>query len=45
MVESVKAASDLYSPVSGKITDVNEDLVEAPGLVNSSPYEKGSLTL
>ena len=41
VVESVKAASDIYSPVSGEITAVNEALVDAPDTVNSSPYENG----
>ena len=41
VVESVKAASDIYSPVSGEITAVNEALVDAPETVNSSPYENG----
>lgn len=38
IVESVKAAADLLMPVSGEITAVNEDLIEAPDLVNSDPY-------
>ena len=37
-VESVKAASDMYMPISGKITAVNEALVDTPELVNSDPY-------
>ena len=37
-VESVKAASDMYMPISGKITTVNEALVDTPELVNSDPY-------
>ncbi len=41
VVESVKAASDLYSPVSGEIIEVNEILTEAPETVNSGPYENG----
>lgn len=41
VVESVKAASDIYSPVSGEITTVNEVLKDAPETVNSSPYENG----
>ena len=41
VVESVKAASDIYSPVSGEITTVNQALVDAPETVNSSPYENG----
>ncbi|CAH9097700.1 unnamed protein product [Cuscuta europaea] len=40
-VESVKATSDIYSPVSGKVVEVNEKLTESPGLVNGSPYEDG----
>jgi len=41
VVESVKTASDIYSPVSGEITDANEELSSNPGLVNSDPYGKG----
>lgn len=41
VVESVKAVSDLYSPVSGKVIAVNDPLKEAPHLVNSDPYQKG----
>lgn len=40
-VESVKAASDIFCPMSGKITEVNDELNEEPGLINKSPYEKG----
>ena len=40
-VESVKAASDLYSPVSGEVVDVNEVLNDSPEVVNQSPYEQG----
>jgi len=40
-VESVKAASDIYCPISGEITEVNEDLEEEPGLINNSCYEDG----
>jgi len=40
-VESVKAASDIYSPVSGKILDVNTDLDDNPELINKSCYEMG----
>ncbi|XP_010052529.2 glycine cleavage system H protein 2, mitochondrial [Eucalyptus grandis] len=40
-VESVKATSDIYSPISGKVVEVNEELNKSPGLVNSSPYEDG----
>ena len=41
VVESVKAASDLYSPISGEIIEVNGVLAEAPETVNSGPYENG----
>ncbi len=41
VVESVKAASDVYSPVSGEIIATNENLENAPETVNSSPYEDG----
>jgi glycine cleavage system H protein len=41
VVESVKTASDIYAPVSGKITAVNEALTKNPGLVNSDPYGEG----
>ena len=40
-VESVKAASDLFSPVSGTVTAVNEELANHPDLVNQAPYEGG----
>jgi len=40
-VESVKAASDLFSPVSGKIVEINGDLEDSPELVNESPYDEG----
>ncbi|KAM0005091.1 putative glycine cleavage system H-protein/Simiate [Helianthus debilis subsp. tardiflorus] len=40
-VESVKATSDINSPVSGKVVEVNEELTSSPGLVNGSPYENG----
>jgi glycine cleavage system H protein len=43
VVESVKAASDIYSPLSGKILAINEDLEEAPSLVNSDAYGDGWL--
>jgi glycine cleavage system H protein len=43
VVESVKAASDIYSPVSGEIEAVNEELSSAPELVNDDPYGKGWL--
>ena len=38
VVESVKAASDIYSPASGEVTEVNGDLVKKPELLNSDPY-------
>ena len=41
VVESVKAASDLYSPVAGRVTAVNEKLTANPELVNSDPYGDG----
>ncbi|XP_019420315.1 PREDICTED: glycine cleavage system H protein 2, mitochondrial-like isoform X1 [Lupinus angustifolius] len=40
-VESVKATSDINSPVSGKVVEVNEELSSSPALVNSSPYKDG----
>ena len=39
VVESVKAVSDLYAPVSGEVVEVNEDLPDAPDSVNNSPYD------
>lgn len=41
VVESVKAASDIYTPVSGEIIEVNENLLNDPGLVNRDPYLNG----
>jgi glycine cleavage system H protein len=41
VIESVKAASDIYAPVSGEITAVNEALQNEPGLINTDPYFKG----
>lgn len=38
VVESVKAAADLFMPVSGDVTAVNEDLIDAPELINEDPY-------
>ena len=38
----MKAASDLYSPATGEIVEVNEKLTESPNLVNEDPYEEGS---
>jgi len=40
-VESVKASSDIYSPVSGTVSVVNEALVDEPGIINESPEDKG----
>lgn len=40
-VESVKAASEIYAPVSGEIIQINEELEDAPEKVNESPYETG----
>ncbi|KAJ1082488.1 hypothetical protein NDU88_002653 [Pleurodeles waltl] len=42
-LESVKAASELYSPLTGEVTEINKALEETPGLVNSSCYEDGWL--
>ncbi|QIK06474.1 glycine cleavage system protein GcvH [Streptomyces sp. ID38640] len=42
-LESTKSVSDLYSPVDGEITEINEDVVNAPSLVNSAPFEGGWL--
>jgi glycine cleavage system H protein len=42
-IESVKAASDLYAPVSGTVSEFNETLTDAPERVNTSPYEDGWL--
>ena len=41
VVESVKAASEFYSPVSGEVMEVNFDLENAPELINQDPYGKG----
>lgn len=41
VIESVKAASDLYSPVAGRVTDVNDKLTAKPELINSDPYGDG----
>jgi len=42
-IESVKAVSDLYSPVSGELVEVNQEVIDRPELVNQSPYEEGWL--
>lgn len=41
VVESVKAASDIYSPVSGTVIAINDALEDAPEIVNDSPFDKG----
>lgn len=38
-VESVKAVSDVFSPVSGIVSEVNEELIDSPEMINKSPYE------
>lgn len=43
VIESVKAVSDLFAPVSGEVLARNDTVVEAPEIVNDSPYEKGWL--
>jgi glycine cleavage system H protein len=40
-VESVKAVSDIYAPISGTVEAINDDLVETPEILNTSPYEDG----
>lgn len=42
-IESVKAASEIYMPISGTITEINEAVVDSPEILNESPYEKGWL--
>lgn len=41
VVESVKAVSDIYAPVTGEVIEVNDELPDTPELVNASPYEDG----
>ncbi len=41
VIESVKAASDIYAPLSGRVTAVNEELADHPEIVNESPEEEG----
>jgi glycine cleavage system H protein len=43
VVESIKAVSDIYSPVSGTVTAVNDDLADRPELINEAPYGDGWL--
>ncbi len=40
-IESVKAVSDLYSPIGGKVIEINDSLEDSPEFVNDSPYEDG----
>ncbi|MGW0820779.1 glycine cleavage system protein GcvH [Streptomyces sp. NPDC002845] len=42
-LESTKSVSDLYAPVTGEVTEINEDVVNDPSLVNSAPFEGGWL--
>lgn len=42
-IESVKAASEIYMPISGKVTEVNEALIDAPEMLNKDCYENGWL--
>jgi len=42
-IESVKAVSDLFSPVSGQVLEINQAIIDEPGLVNQDPYGKGWL--
>lgn len=44
VLESVKAAADIYSPASGEVTEINNELESEPQLVNESPYEKGTIS-
>ena len=39
VVESVKAVSDVYAPISGEVVEINEELPDTPELINTSPYE------
>ena len=41
IIESVKAASDLFAPIGGEVVEINEELVDRPELVNQDPYEAG----
>jgi glycine cleavage system H protein len=41
IVDSVKASSDIYAPISGEILEVNEGLIENPEMINQSPYDSG----
>jgi glycine cleavage system H protein len=41
IIDSVKASSDIYAPISGEIIEVNEGLIEKPEIINQSPYDSG----
>ena len=41
LVESVKAASDIYAPITGEIIEINEELEDSPELINEQPYDAG----
>jgi len=43
VVESVKAASDVYMPISGEVIEINESLADEPEIINSAPYDNGWL--
>jgi len=43
VLESVKAASDIYAPIAGEIIEVNMDLEDTPEMINNSPYDEGWL--
>lgn len=43
VIESIKATSEIYAPISGKIIEINENLEEAPALINTDPYGDGWL--
>jgi glycine cleavage system H protein len=45
VVESVKAASDIYAPVKGTVVDANQELASSPALINTDPFGKGWLFL
>ena len=41
IIDSVKASSDIYAPISGEIAEVNEELIDKPEMINQSPYDLG----
>ncbi|MGB4439737.1 MAG: glycine cleavage system protein GcvH [Sedimentibacter sp.] len=45
VLESVKAASDVFSPLSGTVVEINEELIDNPSLINESPYESWLIAL